>query len=59
MYIIFHYGLLQDIEYSFLCYVAGPSYLSILYMIVSANPKLPIYTFQNDPCDKSNYDLSP
>ena len=37
-------GLLQDIEYSFLCYTVGPYYLSILYIVfVSANPKLLIY----------------
>ena len=29
----FHYGLLQDIEYSSLCYTAGPC-LSILYRVV-------------------------
>ena len=30
-HILFHYGLLQDIEYSFLCYTVGPYCLSILY----------------------------
>ena len=33
-YIIFHYGLSQDIEFSFLCYTVGPCCLSILYIIV-------------------------
>ena len=31
-HILFHYGLSQDIEYSFLCYTEEPYYLSILYM---------------------------
>ena len=30
---IFHYGLLQDIEYSSLCYVVEPYCLSIPYII--------------------------
>ena len=38
VYILFHilfcYGLSQDIEYSSLCYMGGPYYLSILYIIV-------------------------
>ena len=33
-HILFHYGLSQDIEYSSLCYTAGPCCLSILYIIV-------------------------
>ena len=33
-YILFHYGLLQDIEYSSLCYTVGPCCLSILHVIV-------------------------
>ena len=33
-YILFHYGLSQDIDYSSLCYMVGPCYLSILYIIV-------------------------
>ena len=32
--IIFHYGLSQDIEYSSLCYTAGPCCLSSLYILV-------------------------
>ena len=32
--ILFHYRLLQDIEYSCLCYIVGPCCLSILYMVV-------------------------
>ena len=31
---LFHYGLSQDIEYSFLCYIVGPCCLSILYTVV-------------------------
>ena len=34
VYILFHYGLSQDIEYSSLCYVVGPSCLSILYILL-------------------------
>lgn len=30
----FHYRLLQDIEYSSLCYTVGPCCVSILYMVV-------------------------
>ena len=33
-YILFHYRLSQDIEYSSLCYTLGPCFLSILYIIV-------------------------
>ena len=33
-YILFHYGLLQDIEYGSLCYIVGLCCLSILYVIV-------------------------
>ena len=33
-HILFHYGLLQDMEYSSLCYTVGPDCLSILYIIV-------------------------
>ena len=43
--ILFHYGLLQDNEYSFLGYTVGLCYLSNLYIIIyqiSANLKLPI-----------------
>ena len=28
-HVLFHYGLLQDIEYSSLCYTVGPCCLSI------------------------------
>ena len=43
--ILFHYSLLQDIEYSSLCYAVEPSCLSILYLVVciSVNSKLLIY----------------
>ena len=33
-HILFHYGLLQDIEYCSLCYIVGPYCLSILYIVV-------------------------
>ena len=33
-YILFHYRLLQDIEYSSLCYTVGPYWLFILYIVV-------------------------
>ena len=33
-HIIFHYRLLQGIEYSFLCYSAIPCCLHILYIVV-------------------------
>ena len=32
--ILFHYMLLQDIEYIFLCYTVGPCCLSILFIVV-------------------------
>ena len=41
-YILFHYGVSQDIDYSFLFSIARPG-LSMLYVIVSANPKFPVY----------------
>ena len=34
-YILFHYGLSQDIEYSSLCYTGGPCCLAILYVAIS------------------------
>ena len=33
-HIFFHYGLLQDIEYSSLCYTVGPACLPILDIVV-------------------------
>ena len=33
-YILFHYGLSQDIKYCSLCYIVGPCCLSILYIMV-------------------------
>ena len=33
-WILFHYWLLRDIEYSSLCYTVGPCCLSILYIVV-------------------------
>ena len=40
----FPYRLLQDIGYSFLCYIVGPYCLSVLYT-VSTNPKLLTHPF--------------
>ena len=31
--ILFHYKLLQDTEYSSLCYIVGPYYLSVLCLV--------------------------
>ena len=31
--ILFHYRLLQDTEYSSLCYTVGPRWLPILYLV--------------------------
>ena len=36
--ILFLYGLSQDSEYSFLCYIVGPYYLFILYIILCVKP---------------------
>ena len=45
---VFHYGLLQDNEYSSLCYIVGPFWLSILYIVVYIiNSKFQIYTSPN------------
>ena len=42
MFIFFHHGLSQDIEYSSLCYRAGPCCLSILNVIVCIyQPQIP------------------
>ena len=47
--ILFHYGLLQDIEYSSLCYTVGPCCLSVLYTVVcicsSQTPNLSLPPF--------------
>ena len=32
--ILFHYRLWQTIEYSSLCYIVGPGWLSVLYTLV-------------------------
>ena len=34
--ILFSYRLLQNIEYSSLCYMVGPGWLSVLYTVVDA-----------------------
>ena len=49
LYILFHYGLSQGIDYSSLCYTVGPC-LAILYIIVClCCPKLPILPFPTPP----------
>ena len=40
---LFHYILLQDTEYSSVCYTVGPYCLLYIQQRVSANPKLLIY----------------
>ena len=55
--ILFPYRLLQNIEYSSLCYTVGPGWLYILYIIqycIYVNPRLLIYLsplkpFRNTP----------
>ena len=43
LHIPFHYGLSQNIEYSSLCYMLETYCLSVLYILVSANPELLIH----------------
>ena len=51
--ILFHYRLLQDIEYSSLCHTVNPCCLSILYIVcVSVNPILLIYSSSPSPLGK-------
>ena len=45
--ILFHYGLLQDIEYSSLCYTVGPCCLSILYTVEKCGL---LHEFACHPC---------
>ena len=48
IYILFHCKLLQDIEYSSLCYTVGLCCLSIIFKEnASVNPKFPIHPL---PC---------
>ena len=54
MYIVFqtlfHYRLLQDIEYSSLCYMGGPCCFLVLYVVVVyVNLKLLTYLFPQLP----------
>ena len=44
--ILFHYSLLQDIEYSSLCYTVGPCCLSILYTVTCILEKAVAPTLQ-------------
>ena len=41
--ILFHYSLLQDTEFSCLCYTVGPCYLFHISHCVFINPKFLIY----------------
>ena len=41
--ILFHYRLLQDIDYSFLWYKVGPYCLFYILLCVSTNPKFLVY----------------
>ena len=57
--ILFHYRLLQDKEYSSLCYTVGPCYLSILYIVVIYfNSKFLIYPFLPFPFGNHKFVLS-
>ena len=48
--ILFLYRLLQNINYRSLCYIVGPCWLSILYVVVHCvNPKLLIYPSPPSP----------
>ena len=52
-HILFHYSLLQDTEYSSLCYTIGPCCLSILYIIVCIVHVCPVDSTMSDslqPC---------
>ena len=51
IYILSHYGFLQDIEQSSLCYTIEPSYT---YWLESANPKFPAPPFL-EPLPFSNH----
>ena len=47
-FVRFHYSLLQDIEYGFLCFTLDPVvYLSCIWQFASVNTILPIYP---SPC---------
>ena len=47
--ILFHYRLLQDIEYSSLCYTINPCCLFYIQWFASVNPKLLIYPSPPSP----------
>ena len=55
-HILFHYSLLQDIEYSSLYYTVGPYCLPILYIqqLVYANPKLLIQPSSHIPSHRKH-----
>ena len=46
-HILFHYGLLQDIEKSSLCYTVGPCYLSIVCVCVCVCIYIYIYIYSD------------
>ena len=53
--ILFHFKLLQSIEYNSLCCSIGLCGLSILYTVVSVNPTFLTYTLLPPPCDNHKF----
>ena len=53
--ILFHFKLLQSIEYNSLCCSIGLCGLSILYTVVSVNPTFLIYTLLPSPFDNHKF----
>ena len=51
IYILFYYGLSQDSEHSYLCYIVGSSCLSILNVIACINQPQISSPFLSLPCD--------
>ena len=41
LYVLFHYGLLQEIEYSSLCYTIGPCHLSPFFFFFAISRATP------------------
>ena len=55
--ILFPYRLLQNIEYSSLCYTVGPCWLSILYIVVWGFPGGAVV--KNPPANEGDMRSSP
>jgi len=51
------YRLLWNIEYSSLCHIVGPCWLSVLHIVCSASRKLPIYSSSTPPISFGNHRL--